>query len=159
VSLPDWLPPLVRLDDYGGYWDRYEEALYQHFQDDFLESRPEAITKPVSIRHHPKYKGKEWAFWHLISSGRIEQERLPDFRRCERIRWPRPLIESWGEDRVRAWEKGPKRDRRLLIALLDFSYLVVLASKRDHLVLITAYCIEQAHERRKLEREWERNSP
>ena len=86
MSLPDWLPPLVRLDDYGGYWDRYEEALYQHFQDDFLESRPEAITKPVSIRHHPKYKGKEWAFWHLISSGRIEQERLPDFRRCERIR-------------------------------------------------------------------------
>jgi hypothetical protein len=157
VSLPGWLPPLVRLEDYAGDWERYEAVLYQHFRADFLVSRPEVLAKPVIVRRHPKYKGKEWSFWHLTTFGSVEEERLPDFRRCERIRWPRALIESCDEDRVAAWEKGLRKDRRLLIALPDFSYLVVLAKKKDHLVLITAYCIEQGHERRNLAREWERN--
>ena len=157
MSPPDWLPPLVLFADLDFQWQRYEDRLYQHFRADFLDSPPDALGRPVVVRRRPEYKGKEWAFWHLTSSGNIEEERVPDFRRCERIRWPRPIIESCGEERVRTWEKGPRGDRRLLIALRDFSYLVVLARKRDHLVLITAYDIEHAHERRKLEREWGTN--
>jgi hypothetical protein len=29
----------------------------------------------------------------MIQEGRTEDERTPDLRRCERIRWPRPIIE------------------------------------------------------------------
>lgn len=157
MSHPGWLPPLVLFKDFGFQWQPYEDKLYDYFRADFLDSRPNAPAKPVVVRYHPRFKGKEWAFWHLTSCGKIEKERTPDFHRCERIRWPRPIIESCGEGRVRAWKKGPKKDRRLLIALPDFSYLVVLASKEDHLVLITAYCVEHAHEQRKLEGEWRTN--
>ena len=154
MSDPEWLPPLVLFEDFGRQWQRYEDKLYDYFQADFLHSGPDVLGMPVRVRHDPKFKGKDWAFWHLTSYGKIEEERTPDLRRCERIRWPRPIIDSCGEERVRAWQKGPTRDRRVLIALPDFSYLVVLARKKDLLVLITAYCIEHGHERRKLERQW-----
>jgi hypothetical protein len=159
VSQPDWLPALVLFKDSGFQWQPYEDKVYGYFRADFLDSTPHALGMPVVVRRHPSFKGKEWAFWHLTSSAKIEEERRPDLRRCERIRWPRPIVGSCGEDRVRAWEKGPAKDRRLLVALPDFSYLVVLASKKDHLVLITAYCIEHRHEQRRLEREWRRNKP
>lgn len=35
--------------------------------------------------------GKEATFWHMIQEGRIEEDRTPDIRRCERIRWPKPI--------------------------------------------------------------------
>ena len=42
-----------------------------------------------------------------------------------------------------------------LIALLDFSYVVALADRGPHLVLLTAYCVEPYHSRCKLQREFE----
>src|SRR4030066_170192 len=52
-------------------------------------------------------KGKEATFWHLISEGKSEKDRLPDLRRCERIRWPRPIIEHHDRLTIKFW--GPER--------------------------------------------------
>lgn len=42
-----------------------------------------------------------------------------------------------------------------MIALGDFSYVVVLADRGDYVLLWTAYCVEMEHRRQKLRREYE----
>jgi hypothetical protein len=94
TSLPDWLPPLVALADYGGDWERYLAALYDFFRQDFVDDKPLFEGKSLAVKRLPTSQGKEATFWHLISEGRQEEERLPDLRRCERIRWIRRIIET-----------------------------------------------------------------
>jgi len=153
MSPTDWLPPLVLFEDFGGDWCRYEDALYRFFCADFIESRPTRDGKRVGCRKHPMEEGREYTFWHLISSGRGKQSRVPDMRRCERIRWPRPLVQCSDGDRAKTWETRRSGDRRVLIAVDDFSYLVVLAMRKGYYLLVTAYYVEHEHQRRKLRKE------
>jgi hypothetical protein len=76
-------------------------------------------------------------------------------RRCERIRWPRPIIEGVETGHVRCWKTKAKGKLRVLVALDDFSYVVVLASLRTCVLLFTAYPVERPHRRLKLRREYE----
>ena len=52
-------------------------------------------------------RGREMGqtFWHMISLGKVESERTPELRRCERVSWPRPLIEQCQRDGVKVWEE------------------------------------------------------
>lgn len=106
------------------------------------------------MKRHPIIEGKEATFWHIISEGAIENERLPDLRRCERIRWPRPMIEAITTGYVKYWKNMRGKEERIVIALEDFSYVVVLADRGDYILLWTAYCVEQEHTRRKLKNEF-----
>lgn len=150
-----WLPPLIFLHDYGGDWDAYVEVIYGHFRADFVEHRPSLNGRRCCITTAPVSAGKEATFWHITSEGKIEEERTPDLRRCERIRWPRPLIEAFPCGRILAWRVKRGKKWRLNLAPTDFSYLVVLAELTHSVLLITAFWVEQGHQRRKLNREWE----
>ena len=66
---PDWLPPLVALDDYGGDWERYLKAIYAYFKADFLDNKPFYQGVKMALKRHPVIQGKEATFWHLISEG------------------------------------------------------------------------------------------
>ena len=156
-SAPEWLPPLALLQQYGGEWERYLDAIYKFFQIDFVSTQPAFCDQPVRLKRHPLLQDKEATFWHLISEGADESQRLPDLRRCERIRWPRPMIESSPSGHVRCWETVRRNEKRFLIALDDFSYVVVLAIRAQHVLLWTAYCVEHDHRRRKLQKEWQRS--
>ena len=35
-----WLPELVRLEDHGGEWEEYINAVFAEFHRDFIESQP-----------------------------------------------------------------------------------------------------------------------
>ena len=98
--------------------------------------------------------GKEATFWHIISEGDVESERLPDLRRCERIRWPRPMIEAIKFSHIKWWRNKRKEEERIVIALEDFSYVVVLADRGEYVLLWTAYYVEQEHRRQKLRKEY-----
>lgn len=101
-NIPAWLPPLVPFDDFHGDWGRYLEALYAVFQEDFCRARPNFQGRPLHLKRQPISHGKEATFWHFIQEGQVEADRLPDFRRCERIRWPRPVIEAHAvQDRIK----------------------------------------------------------
>ena len=39
------------------------------------------------------FKGKPGTFWHIVSSGENEEERLPDLRRYERVAWPAHILD------------------------------------------------------------------
>jgi len=160
-GIPDWLPPLVLLQEYDGEWKRYVEALYEYFKVDFIDSKPQFQGKTVGLKQYPLLDGKEATFWHVTSEGKEEDKRVPDLRRCERIRWPRPMIEHHEEDdSVRCWPNTRsnarrRNERRITLWLHNEDYVVVLADRGRYVLLWTTYCVSWAHTRRKLLKEYE----
>lgn len=151
----DWLPPLVLFSDYDGDWDRYLDALYAWFRQDFIDSKPVFQGRRLGLKRHPLTHGKEATFWHMTSEGQGEANRTPDFRRCERIRWPRPVIENSENSKVKWWVSVKRNENRIHIWLEDEDYIVVLADRKGFLLPWTAFLINQEHTRRKLRKEYE----
>ncbi len=154
TTVPIWLPPLVCLEDFGGTWQDYVAAIYSHFCKDFVESRPLFGEHPVQIKRHPLLDNKEATFWHIISEGPEEEQRTPDLRRCERIRWPRPVIEHDTDSAVRYWQNKRGKEKRIVLWLYDSDYVVVLAVRKGYVVLWTAYPVSWSHTRKKLMKEY-----
>jgi hypothetical protein len=82
-------------------------------------------------------------------------------RRCERIRWPRPVMDGFPNsqpqttDRIVWWKNQRGNEDRFVLALADFSYVVVVADRGDFVLPWTAYGVEQDHQRQKLRAEYE----
>ena len=93
----EWLPELLLLEHAGGNWGIYLDRLHARFAADFIDSKPTWPGKRVGVKRHPEYDGKSATFWHLISDGDVEAERLPNMRRCELIGWPRPMMDEFDE--------------------------------------------------------------
>lgn len=151
----DWLPPLVLLNDYGGDWHHYLEAIYHYFKQDFLDSKPRFQQYRFAIKRYPLIEGREATFWHLISAGKQESDRLPDLRRCERIRWPKPVIENFNEGKIKLWKNVRNRETRICLWLEEENYLVVLSERKDYVLLWTAYIVTWNHQKRNLRKEYE----
>ena len=152
---PDWLPPLVLLNDHGGDWHAYLEAIYGWFRRDFVDSKPTFQGRRLGLKRRPLSQGKEATFWHMTSEGSTEEDRTPDFRRCERIRWPRPVIEHDTDARVKVWRNQRGREERVCLWVEQESYLVILADRGDYILPWTAYLVERPHQQRKLLKEYE----
>lgn len=149
-DLPDWVPDLIPFE---GDWSQYVDQIYAAFRKNLLQQPVYFCGRRVSVRAEPRDEGKEAGFWHAISEGEDEEARIPDLRRCERIEWVRALIEA-DSSLVCEWQTVRGSDRRIVRALPDFSYVVVLADRKKYVLFITAYCVEREHRRRKLESEW-----
>ena len=149
----DWLPPLILLEDYGGNWDQYLNALYKFFKEDFIDSSPTLEGMRVALKRHPIEKGKEATFWHLISEGKSEKDRLPDLRRCERIRWGRPIIEHYNQPAIKFWLNERRGEKRICLWFEEEEYLVVLAKRHGYVILWTAYLVTKTHTKMKLRKD------
>jgi hypothetical protein len=152
---PDWLPPLVLLSDYGGDWNAYLDTLYAGFKQDFIDSKPVFQGRRLGLKRHPMTNGKEATFWHMIQEGAVEEERTPDFRRCERIRWPKPVIEHNDDPAIKTWYNQRGKEERVCLWFTQENYLVILADRGDYILPWTAYLVEEPHRQRKLQREYE----
>ncbi len=158
----DWLPPLCLFADYGNNWQRYEDHLYSVFRRDFIVSPPRVAGQLVQINTAPYEKGKEESFWHLVTEDQEvpgnARQRLPDFRRCERICWPGAILRAGEGDRVVVWRERRHDGLRLVHCLSDFSYLVALAVRGQggKLFLATAFPVEHAWRRDTLRKQYER---
>jgi len=161
MSEAGWLPPLVLLEESGGVWEAYEEVLYGWFRKDFVTSKPRWPRQRVGLKRYPLEKGKEATFWHFISEGDTEADRTIDMRRCERLRWPRPAMEKFTSrrpvigDPVVWWRNQRRNEWRYLVALPDFSYLVVIADRGDYVLPWTQYVVEREHQREKYRKEYQ----
>lgn len=159
----EWMPDLLLLEDSQGNWKTYLEGLHRRFMADFVDSKPAWPGKRFALKRHPEYDGKSATFWHLISEGNEESERIPDMRRCERIGWPRPMIDEFDDAepgttgcRVVWWVEERKGEQRYLLALDDFSYVVVVADRGEYVLPWTAFCCEYSHQRDKRRKAFER---
>jgi hypothetical protein len=155
TTLPVWLPPLVCLKDYQGDWKRYIEAIYQYFIADFVKAKAHFNSRAIGLKRYPLLDGKEATFWHMTSIGKIETERTPDLRRCERIRWPRPVFEHNTEKEIKCWPNQRKNENRIVFWLFEQDYVVILAERNGYLILWTSYMVVYDHQRRKLQQEYE----
>ena len=153
---PVWLPSLVFFTDYEGDWNRYLDALYAWFTKDFIVSKPVFQGRRLGLKRYPMSQGMEVTFWHMISEGKNEDDRLPDFRRCERICWPKPVIEHDSDPAIKVWRNQRGSEERICLWLVQENYLVVLADRGDYILPWTAYLVEQPHQLRKLQKEYKK---
>lgn len=148
-----WLPYLEYFEKYKGLWSEYQEMLYSIFKHDFIDTQPCFEEKRVNIRRHPIEFGKEEAFFHITSQDYNKNgERLPDLRRCERIRWTRAFIENQCSPKIcnncegiKTWKELYHGSERVHILLEEERYMVVLELRKSYCLLITAFYIEHDH--------------
>lgn len=148
----DWVPPLILMADHDHTWPDYIDAVYTVFREDFVENQPQFEGRWVRFRRDPIFDGKEAGFWHCTSEGPREDERTPDLRRCERIRWLRAVIEHSTDERVDVWTSDRRGEFRTTLWFNE-EYLIVLADRGRYWQLITAFVTDREHTRRKLRKE------
>ena len=136
------LPEPISISDFGGNWETYVEELYRIFKKDFITKRPTFLGKNVDIIHQQYEDNKERSFWHIVSSGTTDDDRQPDFERCEKIGWAGALIRCQSNcENYKVWVQyhdKSKKDRYYILCALE-KYLVVLEDRGSYLKLITAY--------------------
>lgn len=155
MTTPDWLPGLVTFASCHSNWTEFLETIYGYFKHDFIDSKPQFKSLDVGLKRFPLFQDKESAFWHVITEGETESERTPDFRRCERIRWPRPMIENFSDETIRCWPNNRHKDKRWVIWLVPLDYVVILADRGGYLLLWTTYMLSFQHSKEKMLKEYE----
>lgn len=162
VSWPQLGPT---LNEFAGNWTSYVDACYEQYWQDFY-SGPRLWPVPdqrLNIKRMPTdEEGRCSTFWHLVTEGEIESARTPDLSRLERISWPMVILREFAttypnrsSSKIRWWKNKRAHRARYVIALADYSYVVVVADRGDFVLLWTAYPVEYRQRQRKLQREYE----
>ena len=143
---------------FNGDWPTYENKIYEAFLDTIVRTEILFQGLRVNAQYRPETRGKGFSFWHTISEAvdrrnRNEEDRIPDFRRCERIHWIRWVIENAGKDGFSWWENQRSGNTHVVIWAEKHDFAVVLAKRRDYYVLKTAYPEIKPHRRSSFEAE------
>ena len=144
------LPALIFLSDHEGVFINYFEAVYSVFVRDFVNTKPSYRSQVLKLKSHPYIDGKEYTFYHLTHDGKIEENRLPNIRRMERIAWPRPMIDNSVDSDLKVWENKRGNKTRILIFHEDESYLVILDKRKKYILLWTAYLVDHPNQKKRL---------
>lgn len=148
-------PDLIYFNDYAGDFKNYFKAVYTVFENDFIKSQPKYEGLKVSAQKHPEVDGIHRTFYHITHEGEDEQDREPDIRRMERIRFPKFVIANCSHSQLLVWEKNIGRDDRIHILNEEERYLVVLTKRKEYLLFWTAFFIEDNHTLKKKIKEYE----
>jgi hypothetical protein len=148
-------PDLICLADFEGNFQTYLSAVYKIFEKDFISTQPLYEGLKVSAQKHPEVDNMHRTFYHITHEGEVESNRTPDFRRMERIRFPRFIIKNTRNEEILVWEKLIGRDIRIHLLNETERYLVVLTKRESYLLFWTAFYIEDNHTLRKKRKEYE----
>jgi hypothetical protein len=160
---PAWLPDIVPCD---GDWAECVHRLYATFVRDFTYGRPRLRGRAVWWDRR-KLDGDpyEEGFWHLISrDDPASEDRVPDFRRGERLAWCRATLDHATDTAVLQWNfrEGSERVRTYLW-VKDQDFVVVLEERPIKngtcFFLITAYHLDGEASRRGMQRRYDRRLP
>jgi len=144
---------LVPYKNFCGDWRAFNETLYEHFSDDFIEDSPTYMNKEVGFKEIQKVDGKEETFWHITSdeskiyrNGQIIKQRTPDIKRSERIRWIKEIIDNSHDASVKVWVERINGQVRHHLWYND-EFLVVLGEypKYPFIRLITAFYVNPSN--------------
>lgn len=148
-----WLPELLPCNNWAEF-AKYDQIIYEVFKNDFIYSQPSFRNLKVKIRRQPMECGKEQAYFHITSKEYvIGQERCPDPKRCERIKWVRAFIENYicdpaecGEcSGIKIWGEPYKANTRVHILLEEENYMVIVEVRPTYALLITAFYFDYQH--------------
>lgn len=149
------LPELIELEQFRGDFFNYLEAVYAIFERDFVYNRPMFRGQRLGLKKYPMTNGKEATFWHMTSKGDDEENRLPDLRRLERIKWPSFIINNSEHPYLKVWENTRGNKTNILILHELENYVVILRKSNGYLLPWTAYLIEHDWRKQKFIREYE----
>ncbi len=155
MSQPSWLPEMFPVNPWSS--DTYEK-LYQLFCHDLKDTRPTYRGSEVWF-FLDMDDGKEEIFWHLTTrKDKHTGERLPDFRRIERLPWVRAMLDQPDKPEVLDWDHDEGDGTiKTYVWLKDYDFVVIMKKfpngKRR---IITSYWISYSNERRKMQKKYDR---
>ncbi len=154
------LPEIICLEDYQGNYSDYIDEVYRIFKRDLIDNRPKFGSSKLVMKFNPLFQDRAYTFYHMTHTGEVENDRIPDLRRCERIEWARIVIENVEKWDLKFWRQERNRKRnRICIQLSvedDVDYYVILDVRKDYILIWTAFVVEYEHEKRKKENEYKK---
>ena len=136
MALPDLMP-------LQGEWADYVDSIYQVYVEQVANGGLTFNSLRITCQFRPESQGKHFGFWHVISEGESEEDRLPDLRRCERIAWIAYLIANIETDAdITWWENKRGANTHLVIWHEAENFVVILAARNGYYLLKSAYCPE-----------------
>lgn len=154
----EYLPKKICLQDFGGNYKAYIDAVYEIFEHDFIKHKSAFGSHKLALKFHPEFQERAYTFYHMTHQGDIESERVPDLRRCECMPWARPTIENVEHWTLKFWRQTrQKSQNRVCIALetdADETYFVVLEVRATYVLLWTAFLSEFPHQSQKKFKEY-----
>lgn len=147
-------PNLIYLNNFNGNFQAFLNAVYLIFETDFIKTQPKYEGLKVAVRKYPEVGGLHRTFYHITHEGEDEQNRTPDIRRMERIRFPRFFIDNNTHPEILIWKNTRNRDERVLLFNENENYIVVLTERKEFYLFITAYYVETEHRKRALLKEY-----
>ena len=152
------LPKIIELNEFGGNYRLYIDAVYEVFFEDFINHEAFFGSKKLLLKSNPRFQNRAYTFYHMKHKGENEDERTPDLRRCERIGWAKPCIENVDLWSLKFWRQSRKRSENRVCILLDVEddhdYFVVLEVRETYVLLWTAFVSIHPHETRKKLKEY-----
>lgn len=147
------IPNILDFGANGGNWESYEANLYAIFERDIVRHDLRFRGIRVGARRMPAHERRWACYWHLISEGRVEDERLPDLRHCERLPWVRWIIENGNPSpEIDVWENTRQRETNMWLWYRE-EYLVILGQRRGHYLPRSAHCTDRSQTVAKLQKE------
>ena len=131
-------PDLIYFEDYNGNFQAYFSAVYAVFENDFIRSQPQYEGLKVAVRKYPEVDGLHRTFYHITHEGEDENNRQPDIRRMERIRYPKFVVEQNQHPEILIWKNRRGKDERILLFNESENYIVVLTERKEFYLFITA---------------------
>lgn len=158
------LPKKICLEEHGGNYQSYIDAVYEVFHKDFIRNKTSFGTHKLNLKFNPLFQEKAYTFYHMTHEGKDETDRIPDMRRCECMPWTKPTIENTTQWDLKFWRQNRKNSPNRVCIWLDSEedtdYFVVLEVRATYVLLWTAYVSTYTHETRKKEIEcieWEKS--
>ncbi|MBP9984376.1 MAG: hypothetical protein KBF13_04560 [Prevotella sp.] len=151
------LPERIYLDEFGGNYKLYMDAVYAIFERDFVKSKAMFGSNKLNMKFHPKYQERAYTFYHMTHEGEDEDNRRPDLRRCECIPWTKPSIQNTEFWNLRFWHQKRKTANRICICLDNeegVDYYVILDVRATYVLLWTAFVSTHKHEINKKDAEY-----
>lgn len=122
---PGWLPDELPFE---GEWHDMADTFYARYVQDIVKGNLTYLGRRIAVRKHPLTEGKGSGFWHCISDGVIEDDRVPDPDRCRRIGWIRAIIENCDDDAVETWVETNRGQTDHLLWFRE-EYVVILSER------------------------------
>lgn len=151
------IPSEVKLSDHGGDWETYIASLYKLFSENYIDHTVKYNAKNVNIITEKMIDGKVRSFWHIITEGQYDDNRIPNLDRCSKVHWARHIIEESGECiHYKTWIKYHDKTgrNRYYIWCDHLNYIVIFEDRHTHYTLITAYVVDKYREK-KYKKEYE----
>ncbi|MBX3578577.1 MAG: hypothetical protein KF723_15335 [Rhizobiaceae bacterium] len=150
--------PFPDLINCNGNWNDVCAALHQIFDATFNCNPPLRINGKRVVYDDRVIDGFEEAFWHMISRGK-GNNRLPDFRRAERITWIAPMLACGHPDVTQFRDAHDKGGFSLYFWAKAHDFVVILREKKGVIVFVTAFYTDQQWMRDDLAKREARGAP